>query len=78
MLRKEAFYLKLAANFITLINRPLSSSLLKYVSNSYGLGLLFSKDQINNRIFWPSLQFNLAEELLNFTIDLTEYLYEIK
>lgn len=47
MHRKQAFYLKLASNFIRNINRSLSDELMNIVMKMYG----FSE----NKAFWPSL-----------------------
>jgi hypothetical protein len=62
MKRKEAYFLKLAANFITHINRPLCEVLLRRVASLYGIGALYGLNE-PARIFWPSLQLSLAEEL---------------
>lgn len=64
MYRKQAFFLKLSANFISSINRPLCERLMKTTANLYGIGELFGGE---NKIFWPSMQLNLAEEIYNLT-----------
>jgi hypothetical protein len=52
MQRKQAFYLKLASNFIRNINRQLSDELLNTVMKMYGFQ--------DNKAYWPSLQLSLA------------------
>lgn len=58
MMRKQAFFIKVASNQVNSINKQVSYELMKKAALHYRMGSFLSDEKSD--IFWPSLQRTLA------------------